>query len=225
MTGAWMLGVGNNGRYICVMKVHVCVRAPPKAFMWMIVMWSMQAKHLIHHVLTQIPTAASLKGLTEKCFPLQLAACTEKPYCSSEWEIAMGVFDGFKASYHLNSPKGKNGLALCFRKAGNLLSKCKRLVHRLLWESSGEQLSLSWCFKEGIWDHSRNFWNIYVFLSLRNVRIWHILQTCTYTLLMKNFRTNKIFQNHPFCGMLTYTECKTMILWKFHWHTFGLTYI
>lgn len=67
----------------------------------------MQARHLIHHLLTQIPvpSAASLNGLLKKCFSLQLAAYTEKLYYSSEWEIVMGFFNGFKAYYHLNSPK------------------------------------------------------------------------------------------------------------------------
>lgn len=89
-----MLGVGNNGIYICVMKVNICVRALTKASMWTTVTRSMQARHPIHHLLTQIPVplAASLKGLSEKCFSLQLAACTEKPYCSLESEIVMGFF-------------------------------------------------------------------------------------------------------------------------------------
>lgn len=70
-------------------------------------------------------------------------ACTENPRGSSECKIVLGLLDGFKAWNHLNRPKRTRGLALSCRKAGNLLSKCKRLVHRLLWESSGERLSLS----------------------------------------------------------------------------------
>jgi len=40
----------------------------------------MQARYLIHHLLTHIPvpSAASLKALSEKYFSLQLVVCTEK---------------------------------------------------------------------------------------------------------------------------------------------------
>lgn len=47
-------------------------------------------------------------------------------------------FSGVKTCYPVNSPLQKNGLAMCCRKAGNLLSRLKRLVHKWLCESSGE---------------------------------------------------------------------------------------
>lgn len=103
MTGAWMLGVGIGRRYICVVKANSCVHALMKASMWMRVVWSTQARHLIHQKLTQILvlSAVGLKGLAEKCFSLQLSVCTKKLYCSSERD-SHGILDGFKASHHLN---------------------------------------------------------------------------------------------------------------------------